>query len=257
MSRHLSITPEKFSNSFRHAIQTIMVCVALVFSSSVYAGNFAVTPIRLELNTANKSGAITIRNEADNDLNVQIDLYEWTQGENGKDIYKKSDDLIYFPHLARILSGESRVVRIGLRQAKPLLQEKQYRLYIEELPGKRKQKGMALAVAVRFGVPVFIKPAEVKPAGKIEQLGMQKGKIRLLIRNTGNTHFKISSIEANSGKLYTDKISGWYLLPGSMREYLINVPENKCINLKRIDIKVKTDLLELRDALNISPELCR
>lgn len=239
------------------AISGYLIGIAILFSSSAFAGNFVVSPIRLELGTGNKSGAITIKNEAENDLNVQIALYEWTQGEDGKDNYEISDDLLYFPRLAKIHAGESRVVRVGLRQMPTAKEEKQYRLYVEELPGQKKQKGMALAVAVRFGVPIFIKPSEVNAKGIIEKIRMDHGKLRLQVRNTGNVHFKITSIKVEAEEHYSDEIAGWYLLQGAAREYEIEVPEEKCAILKQINIKVKTDLMELRDGITVKPELCR
>jgi fimbrial chaperone protein len=179
--------------SMRHLVHGVVVsllCIAVLLSPPVFAGNFAVSPIRLDFDHHNKSGAITIRNQAKNDLKVQIDLYEWTQGEDGKDNYRKSDDLLYFPRLAKIGAGESRVVRVGLRRPTGMKQEKQYRLFVEELPGQAPRQGMALAVAVRFGVPLFVKPAAVEAAGAIEEIGMRKGRLRIRIKNSGNVHFR-------------------------------------------------------------------
>lgn len=234
-----------------------LAVIAILFSTPLYAGNFAVSPIRVDLSSKAKSGAITIRNEAESDLNVQIALYEWTQGKEGKDSYRKSDDLVYFPRLARIGAGESRVVRIGLKQPSRSMQERQYRLYVEELPGKTESKGMSLAVAVRFGVPIFIKPVKVEAAGEITKMAMEQGQLHLWVRNSGTIHFKIASIKAESASGYSDKQSGWYLLPGAEREYRFKLPAKQCASMKQINIKVKTDLLELHDAFSVTPEMCR
>lgn len=256
MSRIFSVIVPLYKRKFIQAVHCCLLFNALFVSSPVLAGNFAVSPIRLVFDAENRNAAITIRNEAKSDLNVQIALYEWTQGKDGKDSYKKSDDLLYFPRLAKIHAGESRVVRVGLKGVSPQREEKQYRLYVEELPGQTKAKGMALAVAVRFGVPIFVKPVVIRSSGNIEKLGMDKGQIGLVIRNTGNIHFKITSIRVDSGESYSDELTGWYLLPGARRKYQIVVPEGKCASLKQVNIKVKTDLLELQDALSITPDLC-
>jgi hypothetical protein len=39
---------------------------------------------------------VTVINHAKEKLRISVKLAEWTQDENGKDIYKDSNDLIYF-----------------------------------------------------------------------------------------------------------------------------------------------------------------
>lgn len=236
----------------------LLVVFLLAFlSHPSYAGNFAVTPIRLDFDQQDRSGAVTIRNMAKDELDVQIVLYEWTQDAQGKDRYQRSDDLLYFPRLAKVGAGESRVVRVGLRQSPTAIQEKQYRLFVEELPDKSAQQGSALAVAIRFGVPLFVAPAEVKRRGVIERLTMEDGALRLKVRNSGNVHFKITTIEASAGDNYSQQVSGWYLLPGVTREFVLEVPQGQCEGLGTVEVKVTADKLELADTIEVSPAMCK
>ena len=61
--------------------------VALCTASQAPAGNFRVTPIRLELDRGAKSGAITVINEGTETMNFQVSVSEWTQDDKGKDVY--------------------------------------------------------------------------------------------------------------------------------------------------------------------------
>jgi fimbrial chaperone protein len=234
-----------------------LLVAVMILSAPAFAGSFSVSPLRLDLDSRNKSGAITIRNEGEHDLRVQIALYEWTQDADGKDDYHRSDDLLYFPRLANIGAGDSRVVRVGLQRVSQARHEKAYRLFVEELPEPVPQQGMALGIAVRFGVPLFVSPAEVKAAGRIEAIEMQGGELRIRVRNSGNVHFRIASIEAASGDRYAERITGWYLLPGAAREYVMSVPEALCAELGRVAIKVETDRLDLDGALDVTPDMCK
>lgn len=234
-----------------------LLVVPVMFSVTANAGNFAVTPLRLDFDRQTKSGAITISNdEATSDLKVQLVLYEWTQDEKtGKDDYRESEDLLYFPRLATIGAGERRVVRVGLRGAQAVEQEKSYRLFVEELPETAPTGGVQLAVAIRFGVPLFVKPVNPEPQGVIEKLSLVKGKLRLVVRNTGNLHFKIATIQAVSDQ-FSSELTGWYLLPGAAREYIIDVPADRCAKLGRVTVTVNTDQLQLQDALDTTPAMC-
>lgn len=227
-----------------------------LISSSATAGNFAVSPILLDLDSTSKSGAITISNFADNELKVQIRLYEWVEDGNGADSYQPSDDLLYFPRLATIAPGAKQIVRVGLRGPSSDAREKSYRLFIEELPEKKPLAGTQLGVAVRFGVPLFVKPPKEELRGEIESIRMEKGHLHVMVRNSGNVHFRIESVTASAGDLYSAEVGGWYLLPVAKREYQIAVPSDACIKLKKIDVVVKTERLQFEDALNITPSMC-
>lgn len=253
LSRPHCITPPAL-RVLRQARACLLAVLALI-SLPAESGNFAVSPLRLDFDHNAKSGAITVSNDAGSELKVQLVLYEWTQDETGKDSYRESEDLLYFPRIATIGPGERRVVRVGLRQPASA-QEKSYRLFVEELPKTLPSGGTQLAVAVRFGVPLFVKPLQEKPHGVIGYLTMEKGKLRVMVRNTGNVHFKIASITAFSGERFSEELSGWYLLPGAAREYVFDVPAESCAGMGRIDVLVTTDQVQLKGALDVKPAMC-
>ena len=139
----------------------IFCCGLALLALPVAAGNFGVSPIRVELDRNGKTGAITVSNDDTDALRVQIRLFEWTQDAAGKDQYRESEDLLYFPNLMALEKNEQKLVRVGLRTP-AAAQEKTYRLFVEELPGPPSPgtaSGARVALRVRFGVPIFLKPA--------------------------------------------------------------------------------------------------
>lgn len=223
------------------------------------AGNFGVSPIRLDLDRAAKSGAITVTNDEEADsLRVQIRLFEWVQDATGKDEYRLSDDLVYFPRLMALEKTEQKVVRVGLRTP-ALEREKAYRLFVEELPAPPAAgapAGARVAIAVRFGVPIFVKPAKEEAAGEIEKLELAKGVLRVGVRNGGNVHFTIKSITA-AGEGFSKEAPGWYLLAGASREHTLDLTAEACAKLKKLDVTVKADRLELKGSLDVNASMCR
>lgn len=231
--------------------------LALSVFTPAIAGQFGVSPIRIDLNRGSRSGAINVINDEQADaLRVQLRLFEWTQDAAGKDDYQLNDDLLYFPRLMNMEKGEQKLVRVGLKMP-ALEREKAYRLFIEELPDPPTPGGARVAIAVRFGVPIFVKPAQEDVRGDIDKLAMEKGILRVGVRNSGNVHFTIKSITATSGEAFSKEVSGWYLLNGAAREHSIELPAQVCTRLKQIDVTVKADPpLELKATLNVNASMC-
>ena len=132
-----------------------LACLALAAASfAAYAGEFGVSPIRLDLDKSVSTGVIAVSNDGDTPLNFQARAMLWTQDAAGQDRYEDTQALVYFPRQFQIPPHEKRVVRIGYRS--PALKlEQAYRLFIEEIPdAKPRSNQTAVNVAARFGVPV-------------------------------------------------------------------------------------------------------
>ncbi len=233
--------------------------LALAVLSPAFAGQFGVSPIRVDLDRTSKSGTITVSNDETADpLRVQMRLFEWTQDTDGKDVYRESQDLVYFPRLMVLEKGEQKLVRVGLRTP-ATTQEKTYRLFVEELPAPKvagAASGNQVAIAVRFGVPVYLTPTKQVMSGEIVRLAVAKGVLHVGVRNTGNTHFTIKSVTATSGKT-THDMAGWYLLAGATRDHAIELPAADCARLGKLDVIVATDQMELRGALDVDASMCK
>jgi len=249
-----------FNTQTIRRLGSLFFALALL-SPPTAAGQFGVSPIRVDLDRGAKSGAIAVTNDEDAEpLRAQLRLFEWTQGADGKDEYRESEDLVYFPRLMALGKGEQKLVRVGLR-VPATAQEKTYRLFIEELPAPPAAgapAGARVAITVRFGVPVFVKPAKEEVRGEIEKIELAKGVLRVGVRNGGNVHFTIKSVTAASGEAFSKEAPGWYLLAGAAREHAIELPAEACAKLKRLDVTVKTDRpLELKGTLDVNASMCR
>ena len=229
----------------------------LALSLPVAAGDFGVSPIRIDLDRSTKTGATSVQNGEADSLRAQLQLFEWTQDATGKDQYQKSEDLLYFPKVMSLNKSEQKLIRVALRLP-ATTQEKTYRLFIEELPAPppKGSAGTKVTMAVRFGVPVFVKPVQENVQGKIEQINLSKGVLHFIVHNVGNVHFAIKSLTASSGADFSKTINGWYLLAGVAREYTIPIPANDCKKLKAIDITVSIDASELKSTYNVNQAQC-
>ena len=223
--------------------------------------DWRVIPIRLEFDQKTRSGVVTLSNDGEEAISFTVDAGEWSQDKTGKDSYTPTKDLIFFPKAVTVPAKQERVVRTGIK-VPATGQEKTYRLFIKEAATQKKSEGTAVAIAIQFGVPIFIKPVKEEVKGEITSTISANGQqVEMTVANSGNVHFRIGTITL-SGKDSTGKeimqqvVNGWYLLAGSARTYFAPLPAESCSLLKTIDIQMKADRLTLDGMINVDPAMC-
>jgi len=234
--------------------------LSLTAASGALAGEWRVSPIRLDFDARGKSGVIIVINEGDEKINFQVKAAEWIQDGEGKDRYEETKEIIFFPRIMALDKKEERIVRAGIR-IPATTKEKTYRLFIEEIPPPQKGEGVAVAINIRFGVPIFVKPLKESPKGEIEKVELSKGVLNVSLKNTGNVHFIVNSIDvkgknAKGEETFSKELSGWYLLSGVKRLYTMPIPEVLCKEISGLEIELKTDKLKLSGRLDVNQEMC-
>ncbi len=235
----------------------------ILFPAAVLAGQWRVAPVRVFLDREAKSSVVTVVNEGEEKVNLQCKAMEWSQDAQGKDDYQETNDLIFFPRILMLEKGEQKIIRAGIKMP-ATAREKTYRLFIEEIPQPKKSTADStqLTVAVRFGVPFFVRPLKEELAGELSATGVTKGNVNLTVKNNGNSHFRIIEIliKGKDGKgeeAIASKLDGWYLLAGASRLYSAAIPVGKCDVTKEIDITVTTDSkVILNRHLNVEKGQC-
>lgn len=242
--------------------KSLLLALAVLFSSigSAFSGEWRVTPIRLDFDKGTKSGVITITNDSAEKVRLQIKATEWVQDGEGKDKYTDTSDLVYFPKMMILDNKEEKVLRAGIK-ATEVKKEKTYRLFIEEIPEPGTAEGSRVAIALRFGVPIFIKPEKEENKGEIEKVEMSKGVFKTVVKNLGNVHFMISSVNIKGknkagDEIFSKELSGWYLLNGTSRPYTTQIPQDKCSELERLDVEIKAKEFNLNGKLDVDKAMC-
>ncbi|TFZ08510.1 fimbrial biogenesis chaperone [Ramlibacter humi] len=221
------------------------------------AGDFSVTPIRAELKAGALNETITVTNHADTKLRASVKLMEWTQDESGGDVYKDSGDLIYFPRQLEIEPQGKRLVRIGAK-APAGVTERTYRLFIEEEPEPgAQQRGANVSFLFRFGVPVFLPPANPKPEPDVAAATLSGGKLSLPVRNRGNQHFRLTKVTFADGAGWSSEATGWYSLAGTQRTYTAAVPPEVCAKARTLTVLAEGEDLRFERSVNVDPAACR
>jgi len=270
---------ERGKASFRetnlvHSIIRLLTCVSVgmvLFSlipARAFPSNFSVTPTSIDLNAGVKSGALTVVNSGDEKLNCQIDVREWSQDSEGKDVYTDTKDVVFFPKIMTVAPNEQRAIRIGFKGPQNV-KEKTYRLFIEEIPSQKKgpeakeagKISAGLTIAFRYAVPIFMKPAKPQESAIVEKVDMAKGVAEAVIKNTGNVHAKLLTItfrgKAADGKeLFSKDVAGWYVLQGLSRRYTATVPKEVCNNIATIEVNAQAENFTVSGTLNVQRKMC-
>ena len=237
----------------------LLAAFGLAASAAAFAGNFGVSPIRLDFDRNARTASVTVTNDDEQaPLRAQVEAFSWVQDADGKDRYEETSDLTFLPRIMSIQPGENQLLRVGIRQP-GADREKAYRLFVAEIPAPRSpgESGAQVAVKVRFGIPAFVKPLKEDPKGEIEKVELAKGTLTVVVRNTGNVHFRIQTIQLKGGDLLLKEIAGWYLLAGAARVHTAAIPAEVCGKLGAIEITVKADRLELARRFEMNGTLCQ
>lgn len=236
--------------------------VTLVLSSSVtLAGNFKVSPMKLEFDKDRKTDVLKLKNEGEGELRLQVEAMKWSQDADGEDTYSETSDIFFYPKILVLKSNESRVIRTGIKMP-PSEEEKTYRLFVTEIPKRDKSAGVKVAIAIRFGVPMFVKPLEEKPGGEITGMAITGGELGVLLKNTGNVHFMIEKINISAkgsggNEVFSEEVAGWYLLRGVSRLYKVPILVEACAKMKTLDVAVKMkDSITLNRRIDVDKSMC-
>lgn len=247
----------------------IVPALALLLGMSPLArAEFSVNPVRLELGAAARSGAIVVRNDGKVPLGFQMQAMEWTQDADGKDRYADSADLIFFPKIMTIAPGEEGVVRVGVRT--PVVQnEKTYRLFIEQLPPPKDESavqplarpGASVTLLIRFGAPIFVAPVQPRDAAEVTAVALERGRLSMRVRNTGNRHQIIQGIDlratdAQGAEIWTLTIADRYLLNGVAKPFSATIPAAQCARATALHIDVRTDKSGAKHKLDVQRAMC-
>jgi fimbrial chaperone protein len=250
--------------SLSRSCTLLAVFVLAVWAPAIVAAEFAILPLRVALDRTDKAAEVVVRNDDKTPLRMQVQAMGWRQDADGKDQYEPAEGLIYFPRTLEIPSGESRIVRVGIRAA-PVTQEETYRLFIEQLPTADQAPapaGATLRVLLRVGVPVFVAPAQADRKAEVARLDMKAGQVRWTVANAGNVHFAADRVElaalARDGtRLYARQFQERYFLAGVTKSLQAEIPPELCAQVAALEASVVGDNLDLRRRVDVEPGSCK
>jgi fimbrial chaperone protein len=185
------------------------------------AGQFAVSPVRIYMEARDRAAALTITNEAQDELVMQADIFVWKQKPGGEDDLELSEDLIVSPPIIKLAPGARQVVRVARLKLAPSNDQQTYRVIIREIAEARPPKGIEVQIALAFSLPIFITPPTARPALDCNTARVAPDELRVDCTNGGNAyvHPREFALLGAGGEKLALRDSGGYLLPGIQRSF--------------------------------------
>jgi fimbrial chaperone protein len=194
----------------------------LAAAGSAAAGSFSLAPIRLELSKGRTTGVLTLHNDADAPVTIQVEAVAWSQPDNA-DRYQASRDLIVTPPVFIVPPKGDQIIRVARRDREETGSEIAYRLFFNEVPDTSPQSGTGLRLALRIGIPVFVvAPGAAADLSFAADTNAQGG-VEITATNHGRAHVQISDFEvtSESGTPVGAVSSSRYLLPGASAHWTL------------------------------------
>lgn len=196
--------------------------IAGLLATTANAGQFSVSPVRIYMGPQDRATAITVVNEGNEELVMQADIFTWKQKPGGEDDLVLSEDLFLAPPIIKLAPNARQVVRLAM--VKPLRSAEQatYRMIVREITEARPpEKGVDVAIALAFSLPVFITPPGAKSVLGCTARRTAADAIRVECENTGTAYANPRgfALENAAGENLATRDSGGYILPGIKREF--------------------------------------
>jgi fimbrial chaperone protein len=180
----------------------------------------------VELGAAHPHGVLTLHNDGDAPVTVQVSSVSWSQ-PNGQDQYEPTHDLITTPPVFVIAPNSDQIVRIAFRRDLDPTRELAYRLFFQEVPQATNRTTAGLQIALRIGVPVFVAPTGAAPAAELVWQAHTRGEaLEIEASNHGTAHLQVIDfdLQVGSGAQPVHVKSARYVLPNNAVSWSVKLP---------------------------------
>jgi len=198
---------------------------ALLLPGLSAAAGWNIDPVRVELSQEQQTTELTITNDSDLPTSIQIEAFAWSQAD-GKDVYTATREVLVAPPLVTIAPKAAQIVRVALRRQPNSSSELAYRLKLQELPPPPRPDFAGVQVALRVGVPVFVKPQKGAAAPKVvwKASRVADRTLKLSALNQGQAHIQVSDVAlyaVGGDQPIADEAVSSYILPGQAHSWLL------------------------------------
>jgi len=188
--------------------------------SAAHASAVVIWPVDPVIKTGERATALWLENKGDKPVTLQVRTFAWSQ-PNGEDQLDGQDGVIASPPIATVAPGGRQLVRV-IRRTSAAVPESCYRLLVDELPpppvaGAGGPLQAALAVQMRYSIPLFTY-AGADPLPRLDaHIGMSAAGHVLTIHNTGAMHARLTNLRltANGHTVVVKEGLAGYVLPGA------------------------------------------
>lgn len=230
----------------------IVLAASLGGSTSADASSLRVSPVMLDMKAPQAASSISIWNDAQKPVNVQVRVFRWSQ-KDGAEVYTAATEVVASPPITTVKpNGENiiRIVRIGQR---PVEGEESYRLIVDELPAEGRRQNGTVTLVVRHSIPVFFSTANATAPSAKWQVESKPGGFQVSVINSGAHRLKIWNLSLMIGKTILAKQDGLvgYALGRSRASWFVAAPSTR-LSGRSITISADSEAGRLNEAASVN-----
>lgn len=184
------------------------------------ASSFQATPVNVEIRAPGATSNVTLKNDGDAPLNMQVRVFKWSQVD-GQDKLEPATDVVASPPMATVGAKSEQIVRLVRINKLPVAAEESYRVLVDEIPDPAQRKNGQIGIALRYSIPVFIMPGQSTESKLDWSVQQRDGKYYIAATNTGTRRVKVSALQvkdASGGSVVVGEgLNGYVLARSSMR----------------------------------------
>ena len=242
---HTPTSPAQGHNLRRSALNLVALCASLCAAFSASAASLEIDPVRVALSAQQKTAVILIRNNSDEPATLEAKPVSWSQADS-QDVYAPTRELLVSPPTFTIPAHGTQTVRAALRRGADPTRELSYRINLQEIPPAMPAGVNGVQVALKVGLPVFVKSLNGKSAAKAQWSLARNtdGKLAVALRNTGSAHVQVTDflIQRPTGaEVLAEQRAATYVLEGQTRVWELTPMSPEKITVGPLRLKAHTD----------------
>jgi fimbrial chaperone protein len=212
----------------RRSVLLLAALTAALAPLAARANSLQVSPVLFELPPGRNTATLSLQNQGDQPMTVQMRVFRWRNGDSG-DQLDPASDLAASPPFAQIAPGGSQTVRLVHMSGAPITGEDAYRILVDELPPPDAAQGRTVTLLVRHSIPIFLEgPGATRPA-VAWSARLDSGAYRLKAVNTGGRRLRASNVRLYDAQgrvlAYQSGLMG-YVLGGSSVDWKVPADPN-------------------------------
>jgi fimbrial chaperone protein len=215
------------------------------------AASLSVAPTRVELGPGARSATITLENQDETAVTVQVQTFVW-QGSPASADLEPTRDLIAVPPVFSLEPDARQIIRVALRGQPDATRELAYRLLITEVPTAGPDGRLNVRFALRLSLPVFVGAPGAVPVPAWSARDAD-GQPVLELANHGKEHLQVRRIALHArGRAEPLQVieAPAYVLPGQTQGWPLVGP---ALAQATLQLRAETDLGPLEAELVLPP----
>jgi len=243
MNRH-SVSPQASPNAGWVVNLLFAIYVLALNFSPALAGTFNVSPVKINLSKNSSTAIIQVSNAGSSDTTIQLHTMRWIH-DGEEDKLEPTREIIATPQIFSIKAGTTQLIRVGMVTRPDPVNEKAYRLVLDEIPSPPEPGFKGLQVALKITLPIFVQSSSKSiPELDFSWFQTPDKKIRVSIANHGSAHAQILrtkiSDDSDEKSVFFNQEKSLYILPGQSRYLDFNPIDKEITPIKNFLIKTET-----------------